>query len=87
MILIFWRKPFFVVFATDSSEKKAQIFNEDLAFLVFAISSSKKRLNFGRRSFFYLRHQFGQKKARISDEDLSLLVRWNGGGPLEPCQD
>ena len=35
--------------------------------------------------FFGLRHRFIKKKDRISGEDLPFLVRWIGGGPLEPC--
>ena len=47
----------------------------------------KKRPEFLAKTFFCLRHRFVRKKARISCEDLSLLVRWNGGGPLESCWD
>ena len=46
----------------------------------------QKALNFWRRPFLLgLCHQFGQKMAWTSGEDLSFLVRWNGGGPLELC--
>ena len=51
------------------------------------INSVVKRPEFLAKTFFVfgLRHQFGQKKVWMSGEDLSLLVRWNGGGPLERC--
>ena len=55
-------------------------------FLVFATDLSEKRPDLLAKPppFFSLRHQFGRKKASISGEGISRLVRWNGGGPLEP---
>ena len=92
--LNFWRKPFVLFcFCFWSSHqlgrKKVKISGaERFLFLSLPSVRPKKRLNFWPRPFFLffgLCHQFGRKKVRIFGEGLSVLVRWNGGGPLEPC--
>ena len=66
-------------------QKKAWISGEGLFLgLRHQLGRKKPRMS-GEDLFFGLGHQFGLKKAWISGEDLSFLVRWNDGGPLEPC--
>ena len=51
MILISWRRPFFVVFAIDSSEKRPE-FPAKTFFSVVVINSAKKRPEFLAKIFF-----------------------------------
>ena len=73
MILISWRRPFFVVFAIDSSEKRPEFLAKTF-FSVVVINSAKKRPEFLAKIFFFgLCHRFVRK------QDRKTFLFWSSG--------